>query len=125
MNKLIPVLLLATLGLSGCYKIVLTDGGNADLKKNNPAFHHIGVFSLVEFSKPIPVHEMCPGGFSRIDVRENVLTSLIGNVTYKLYSPSQTFVQCKGGKAFVLGIDDAGAVAEAVELDMGSVPADI
>lgn len=125
MSKLTPLFLLASLALSGCYKIVLTDGGSHDLNKDNPAFHHIGVLALVEFSKPIPVHEICPGGFARIDVRQNVLTGLLSSITRNLYSPTQTFVQCKSGSAFVLGLDGDGAVAEAVELDMGSVPAEL
>ena len=126
MNKTISgLILLTSFALSGCYKITLTDGGNHTLNKDNPQFHHIGVLALVEFSEPIPVHAICPNGFARIDVRQNAITSLLSAATRNLYSPTQTFVQCKSGSAFVLGINDDGAVAEALEIDIKAMPQEI
>jgi hypothetical protein len=112
-----PFVVLASLALSGCYKIVLTDGGAHPFNMDNPEFHHIGVLGLVEFAEPIPVHHICPNGFARIDVQQDVITAILGAATSNLYSPTQTFVQCKSGSAFILGLDEAGAVAEAMHLE--------
>jgi hypothetical protein len=104
--------------LGGCYKVTYTNGPSGELQRNNPALHHVGILGLVEFSAPIPVHSICPNGFDRVDVRSNVLTGLISNVTQQLYTPLQTFVQCKSGSAYLIDVDENGAVAEALELDM-------
>lgn len=117
MLKILP--LAALMALGGCYKVTFTNGPSAgELKRENGGMHAIGIFGLVEFASPVPVHSMCPGGFERVDVRQNVITGILGNLTGNLFTPTQTFVQCASGRAYILGIDEQGSVAEALELEM-------
>ena len=80
--------------LTGCYKTTYTRGPAQPLTKENPNYHHI-VISLVEVSKPIPVHSMCEAGMNRVDLRGNFLTGMAGVLTNGLYSPEMVFVQCE------------------------------
>ena len=118
MNVLKSLALVSFLMVGGCYKVTYTNGNGGAFQADNPAFHHVGILSLVEFSSPIPVHVICPNGFDRVDVRQNVLTGLIGNITSNLYTPLQTFVQCKSGAAFLIDADKNGTVAAALELEL-------
>ena len=117
MNVLKPLALVGLLALGGCYKVTYTNGNGSAFQADNGSLHHVGILGLMEFSSPIPVHQICPNGFDRVDVRQNVLTGLIGNLTRNLYSPLQTFVQCKSGAAYLVNPDENGAIAEALELE--------
>ena len=115
--KSTPLFLLLSLIASGCGKVTYTQGNTTPLIRENPAFHHVGIIGLVEFSKPIPIHDICPDGFERVDVRTNALTALIQGVTFNLYTPTQTFVQCKSGNSYRLDLDENGDVLVAMEVD--------
>ncbi len=109
---------LAMIGLVlavGCHKTTYTQGPSTPLTKENPQYHHILV-NLVEASKPIPIHELCPQGLDRVDIRQNFLTGLVGAVTGGIYTPEMTFVQCKSGVAFNVERDESGAIITATKM---------
>ena len=110
------LLTLCSLLALGCYKTTYTRGPADPLTKENPKFHHIAALGFVEMSKPIAIHELCPEGVSRVDVRGNFLTGLIGTVAHGLYSPRMTFVQCTSGSAYNLEVDEAGIVVSASQV---------
>jgi len=93
----------------GCYKTTYTRGPATAFTKENPQYHHI-LIGIVEASKPIAVHTLCPGGVDRVDIRANFLTGLVNTVTGGIYTPQMTFVQCKNGAAFNVELDESGAV---------------
>ena len=109
MSRLVFKIMLFSLVCSGCFKTTYTRGPADPLTKENPKYHHILV-SLVELSEPIAIQKLCPDGVNRVDLRTNVLTELIRQLTLGVYSPQQTFVQCKSGAAYNLEVDESDTV---------------
>mgnify|MGYP001209713306 CR=1 FL=1 len=97
----------------GCgSKVTYVNGDLPDFTPNGFAFHHHAL-ALIELTKPVPIWEICREGFSRIDSREiPIATYLITNMTRGIYTPTLTYVQCKSSKAYLLQIDENGAVSK-------------
>ena len=59
-------------------------------------FHDIGIFGLVEFSKPVNLKAECgEKNWESVETVNGFLTGLVTAVTYGLYSPWGYAVSCK------------------------------
>jgi hypothetical protein len=87
-----------TIVAAGCHKIYYHNGGplvanKASAKANE--WHHIGVFGLVEFSKPVDLKAYCPTkGWSTIETENSFLSGLVSGVTYSIYTPREANIVC-------------------------------
>ena len=75
----LSALLAAGLLLQGCavmhFRDSRTEGREGPVNK---AWHHNAVFSLMEFSPPLHLDSLCPGGWSRVTSKDTFLTALAG-----------------------------------------------
>jgi hypothetical protein len=73
------VLLAAGILLQGCavmhFRDSRTKGPEGPVQQ---AWHHNAVFSLMEFTPPLHLDALCPGGWSRITTQDTFLTVLAG-----------------------------------------------
>lgn len=77
----LPALLAAGLLLQGCATMHFRDSRTAG--KEGPvrrAWHHNAVFALMEYSPPLHLDALCPGGWSRVTSKDTFLTVLAGMV---------------------------------------------
>lgn len=121
MSRLPVFATLALLLGSGCYKIDYVAGPSAPYPQTTE-WHHIGIFGLVEFSEPVRLDMICPGGFARV---HNEVSFLNGLVTYVLgniaglgwvYQPHTVKVYCTTGQAYDVQLDADGLATTATRL---------
>ena len=64
----------------------------------------------VEFTSPIPVHTVCPTGFVKVDVHQSFWGELARTVSLGLYRPAKTYVTCRNGEEYMIGLNQQGLV---------------
>jgi hypothetical protein len=96
MKKLVFVIV-ASVILSGCYKITLQNGARplaASYKQGE--WHHDGVIGLVEFSEPVDMANRCGGkNWESVKVHQTFVQGLVSGVTYSLYNPWDVAYSCR------------------------------
>lgn len=96
MKKFVFVLV-ASIILSGCYKITLQNGGRplgASYKQGE--WHHDGVAGLVEFSEPVDMKNRCEGrNWDSVKIHQTFVQGLVSGVTYGLYNPWDVAYSCR------------------------------
>ena len=120
MSRVPAIGLLAGLLSTGCYKIDYVAGPSAPYPQTTE-WHHIGILGLVEFSEPVQLDMICPGGFARV---HNEVSFVNGVVTLALgfvglswaYQPHTVQVYCKSGQAYDVQLDGNGLATAATRL---------
>ena len=82
-------------GGTGCMSIFFHHDGTQAKATEQEGLHHIGVFSLVEFSDPVDLSERCPTGWRTVMTERGPLAILIGMLTQPIYGPMTVGVGCK------------------------------
>ena len=87
------------LSIAGCYntKIVFDSVSGTPSAKVDGAFHHGGIFGLVEFSSPVNLDAACSTGVSYVHQKSSFLTGLVQTITQGIYTPQVVTVHCKSG----------------------------
>jgi hypothetical protein len=88
--KILLSLLLATL-LSGCWSMHLDNGSDHSQRHSewdpHSEWHHDGIFRLVEFSKPVNLHDRCSGKeWKSVYIRKSFL-NVLADVAVALLAP--------------------------------------
>lgn len=115
--------LLAALLSTGCFKIDYVTGPSAPYPQTDE-WHHIGILGLVEFSEPVRLDTICPGGFARVHNEVSPLNLLastaLGLFTatagFWVYQPHTVQVYCKSGQAYDVQLDGDGMATAATRL---------
>ena len=112
--------LLALLSLNGCYKIDYVQGPSEPYATQSE-WHHIGILGLVEFSDPVRLDQICPGGWAKvhneISVLHGLVTVALGTVGLSwAYTPHTIEVYCASGQAFQVELDDQGLATSAMPI---------
>ncbi|MCX7674324.1 MAG: hypothetical protein N2Z70_00665 [Bdellovibrionaceae bacterium] len=98
MNKLLTTftIFIAVATITSCHTIHLRNGNNANTKYEYENFHHIGIFSLVEFSDPVVPQRICRGSWDSVRTRTGPLQILVRLVPYvsSFYSPEEVAIAC-------------------------------
>ncbi len=97
-SKLVlPLLLIACLGLTGCYQAKVTtnrsDGGKVVKKKWAPSF----IYGLVPAK--IDVSNQCPNGIASAERKFNFGNMLVSQITFGIFLPQTVKVTCASGGA--------------------------
>lgn len=82
--------------ISGCNTMHFTKTNKKTIEYTNEIFHHIGIFSLVEFSKPVrPAYQCENKRWSSVRTRNSFLSGLVSSLASPLYSPKSVSFSCK------------------------------
>jgi len=97
----------------GCgSRVTYVNGDLPDFKPNNFRLRHHAV-GFIQLNNPLPIWQICRNGFSRIDSREIfAATYMASGATRGIWTMTLTYVQCKNNTAYLLKIDENGAVSE-------------
>jgi len=85
-----------TIGTAGCVRTTIRSGlapGNVPPGWED-RWHHGFVFGLEELPGPIPIHAICPNGWSEIDATIDPIQSVIAAATLGIYTPTTISVVC-------------------------------
>ena len=104
-HKISLAALLVTLvvSLSGCFTTHLYNGpaaGGAPSPMVYEKWHHNGIWGLVDFSGPYWLDQVCPNGWSRIDLNKSFVNGLAQNLLtggtfgVSLWTPPTTTLWC-------------------------------
>ena len=97
-TRTLALLLAAAVGLgtTGCMSIFFHNDGTESEYTDFDELHHIGVFSLVEFSDPVDLAEACTQGEWRtVKTERGPLAILVGWLTQPFYGPMTVGVDCR------------------------------
>lgn len=106
---------------SGCYKINYVAAPSAPYPQVTQ-WHHIGLLGLVEFSSPVMLDQICPGGFARVENEVSLINSLVSPIALGFvgvawaYQPHTTNVYCKSGQAYNVQLNEDGMALSAEPL---------
>jgi hypothetical protein len=90
--------LLAAFALSGCYHAVIDTGRAPNGTTIERPWAHGFIFGLVPPSVT-ETAQKCPGGVAKVETKHSFLNSLVGGLTYGIYTPMTVMVSCTGAKA--------------------------
>lgn len=110
MRTLIGIGLLVC-GLTGCFTtrvVVSREPSAGPAFDYDGRFHHDGIFGLVEFSDPVNLDTVCPGGVAYVEQETTFIAGLCQALTQNLYNPQAVTVFCKNGKSAETLLDDDG-----------------
>ncbi len=134
MKALTSLLMLASLTLTGCYKITYHNGNGAGAYPTSETWHHGAVYGIVEITKPVQLNQVCPTGFAKvhneISLVNGVAMYVVGSVTAMvglpagLWQPHTVSVWCNSGASYRLQVDDNDMVVAAEALDVAE-PTDL
>ena len=82
--------------LSGCYHAIIETGKPASAVTIEKPWANSFIYGLV----PPPVVETaakCPAGVSRVETQHSFLNSLVGGITWGIYTPMTIKVTCAAG----------------------------
>ncbi|MBP47704.1 MAG: hypothetical protein CMH53_07180 [Myxococcales bacterium] len=115
------VLIACAVGLSGCYTMhILSDDAASAGYPTMARTHYSAVNGLMDITGPIPLQQVCPAGWDRIDLEVTFVNSLLRSFTAGMISPQTFSVLCKSGAKFEGIHDDKGNVLVAVRVDHGA-----
>jgi hypothetical protein len=110
---------------SGCYKVNYVAAPSAPYPQVTQ-WHHIGLVGLVEFSSPVMLDQICPGGFARVENEISFVNGLVSNPVLPsalgffglswVYQPHTVKVYCKSGQSYQVELDDEGMALSAESL---------
>lgn len=89
---------LAAFALTGCYHAVIDTGRAANGTTIERPWAHGFIFGLVPPSVT-ETAQKCPGGVAKVETKHSFLNSLVGGITYGIYTPMTVIVSCAGNKA--------------------------
>ncbi len=134
MKALSSILLLASLSLTGCYKITYHNGNGGGAYPTSEQWHHGAIYGILEISKPVQLNQVCPSGFAKvhneISLGNGVAMYVFGSVTAMfglpagLWQPHTVSVWCNSGASYRLQVDDQNLVVAAETLE-GSETTDL
>ena len=75
----ILVILFVLYGVTACQKIHFVNG-DADIRVDSTEWHHVGVFGIMELSRPIDFQERCEGDWNSITSKATFVDWLAGSV---------------------------------------------
>ena len=129
MNPLHIVLLLSSaLSFTGCAMKSATRSTFSQLEIPEIGVDEFQELGLVEFTSPIPVHTVCPTGFLKVDVHQSFWAEAARVLSFGMYSPAKTYVTCRNGEAYMIGLNHQGfvevlrKVKRSAEEGMASLP---
>jgi len=82
-------------GGTGCMSIFFHNDGTENESTQQDRLHHIGIFSLIEFSDPMNLSQECPNGWRTAKTERGPLAILIGMFTQPIYGPMTVGAGCK------------------------------
>lgn len=112
-------LLAASLLVSGCYRTQIVNGNAVATPMPAPGydqrFNHNLIAGLVNYSGPVELDSVCPGGWAKVEVQKNIISIAIDYVLSALtvgalYTPQNVSVWCTDGKGAHLFLDKNGKV---------------
>ena len=79
-----------------CSTIHFTNGDKTP-GGGNSEWHHVGVFQLVEFSKPFSIKKQCGHSkkWNTVTTKVGFINGLLQGLTFGLYNPLTGTVNCK------------------------------
>ncbi len=134
MKALTSFLLLASLTLTGCYKITYHNGNGGGAYPTSEQWHHGAIYGILEISKPVQLNQVCPSGFAKVHNEISLVNSVamwvVGSVTATiglpagLWQPHTVSVWCNSGASYRLQVDEQNMVVAAEVLE-GAEPTDL
>ena len=118
----------ATVFMTGCAMKNVTRSTYSQLDVPEVGVDEFVELGRVEFNSPIPVHSVCPNGFVKVDVNQSFMTEFISVISLGLYTPAKTYVTCRNGEEFLIGLNHQGLVEvlrqvkQSAEESMASLP---
>lgn len=99
---------------SGCFRTAIYDSevepGHTPVDYDS-RWHHGFILGIVEIGG-YRLDEICPGGWSDIEVNTSALNGFVEIVTQTLYNPQSVTVTCvAGGEVYELDLEGAGRVS--------------
>ncbi len=134
MKALTSFLLLASLTLTGCYKITYHNGNGGGAYPTSEQWHHGAIYGILEISKPVQLNQVCPSGFAKVHNEISLVNSVamwvVGSVTATiglpagLWQPHTVSVWCNSGASYRLQVNEQNMVVAAEVLE-GAEPTDL
>ena len=110
MNPIQIALVVATLSLTGCALKATPGSTYSQLDVPEMGVDEFQELGKVEFNSPIPVHTVCPTGFVKVDVHQSFWGEFARMISLGLYSPAKTYVTCRNGEEYMIGLNQQGLV---------------
>ena len=88
-------LLATALALSGCFHATIETGLPLGTQKLEQAWASSWVYGLVP-PKTVETASRCPNGVARVETRRSFSKSLVGILTFGIYTPMEIMVTCAG-----------------------------
>jgi Bor protein len=89
------VLALAVAGLPACYHAIVETGNSPGQLKIEQKWASSWVYGLVP-PKPVEATAKCSSGVARVETQHSFLNSLVGALTFGIYTPMEITVTCAG-----------------------------
>ena len=92
------IIILAVIFLNGCHTIHIKNGPVASYANQKKEIHHIGIFDLVEYSRPVNLELRCSNNsWDSVTTRTNVWQVFLGLAPYvgAAWSPEEVGIVCK------------------------------
>lgn len=96
MRTVRAVAALALIALSGCYRYTIVTGAPAASKTVGSNWQKFFVLGLVP-ADTIQTKAQCPGGVASFETQHSFLNSLVGGITYNIFTPISTKFTCASG----------------------------
>ncbi|MCK6517942.1 Bor family protein [Myxococcota bacterium] len=111
-TRLVSIVALGLVALTGCYKINYTNGGPVSMAPpTREEWHHRFVWGLVELD-PVNVATVCPGGTFTQAHTELSLPNGIVNYVINIYNPSTIQIWCANGAYYEGTLNESGEVVQ-------------
>jgi hypothetical protein len=95
MKKIIGLALLFT--VTGCFHIHYITNEPVAPSPADESWHHNFIYGLVEGSPPVPVSQICPDGYAKVESETSFVNGLVRVLTFSIYTPETVTVSCKAG----------------------------
>jgi hypothetical protein len=111
--RLVSIVALGLVALTGCYKITYTNGGPASMAPpTREEWHHRFVYGLVEL-EPVSVAQVCPGGtFTQAHTEMSLPNGVVQMIVGVLYTPSTIQIWCASGAYYEGTLNESGEVVQ-------------
>lgn len=97
----------AALASSACYRVTVVTNATPSTVTVDKPWNNSFVYGLVP-PAPIDVAPKCTNGVSKVVTQRSFLNSLVGAITYSIYTPLQVNVTCAtGARTATLGLPES------------------
>lgn len=96
MRTRLPLLVVAALVFSGCYRVTVVTGAPAAAQTVDVPWQHSFVYGIVP-PQELNVGDRCPQGVAQVQTERSFLNGLVGALTWSLYTPIHVKVDCASG----------------------------